>query len=177
MRIAFQNDFSMWNKFIERLQIVNIFEDDKVRITFFKNFNINSTFQQLVTTSPEQLLDFFAFVPNQCIIWKSDDDLLITIERYIDKIFYCEKILSCLIDILWNISLKDETISEKVIELTKELLDNLRTKHNKKQSELELSLQVWIQLFNHKINQKSLITWFSDDYFDGLAPINCYHRK
>ncbi|ETO02725.1 hypothetical protein RFI_34687, partial [Reticulomyxa filosa] len=69
------------------------------------------------------------------------------------------------------------------IELTKGLLDNAQTKHNEKQSGLE----VWIQLFNHKINQgvdqwtrlltESLKTWFSVDYFDGLAPINCYHRK
>ncbi|ETO07677.1 hypothetical protein RFI_29715, partial [Reticulomyxa filosa] len=204
MCIAFQNDFSMWNKFIERLQIVNIFEDDKVRVTFFKNFNVNGTFQQLVTISSEQLLNFFDFIQTQKNIWKSDDDLMETIGRYIDKIFYCKEILSCLIDILWNVlsifilfylnetnhvnyETVSETVSDKVIELTKRLLDNLRTKHNKKQSELELSLQVWIQLFNHKINQgvnqwtrlltESLKTWFSADYFDGLAPINCYHRK
>ncbi|ETO02666.1 hypothetical protein RFI_34752 [Reticulomyxa filosa] len=68
MCVSFRNDFSTWNKFIERLQIVKIFEDDKVRVTFFKNFNVNSTFQQLVTTSPEQLFNFFAFVQKQCIM-------------------------------------------------------------------------------------------------------------
>ncbi|ETO20433.1 hypothetical protein RFI_16784 [Reticulomyxa filosa] len=103
MCTAFRNDFSTWTKFIERLQSIHIFEDDKVRATFFKNFHVNSTFQQLVTTSSQRLFDFFAFVQKQKIIWKSDDDLLTTIERYIDNIFYCKEVLSCLIDILWNV--------------------------------------------------------------------------
>ncbi|ETO17817.1 hypothetical protein RFI_19495, partial [Reticulomyxa filosa] len=214
MCIAFQNDFSMWNKFIERLQIVNIFEDDKVRSTFFKNFKVNSTFQQLVTTSPEHLFNFFGFIQTQKNIWKSDDDLLTTIERYIDNIFYCEKIMSCLIDILWNVlsilffvcrvhankkftnvffevSLEDKSISDKVIDLTTQLLENIRTIREQRQSESEPSLKVWIQLFNHKINHqnqqkidkwnelltKSLKTWFNEDYFEESTPTNCYHRK
>ncbi|ETO00872.1 hypothetical protein RFI_36567, partial [Reticulomyxa filosa] len=149
MCIAFQNDFSMWNKFIERLQIVNIFEDDKVRSTFFKNFKVNSTFRQLVTTSSQHLFDFFGFIQTQKNIWKSDDDLLTTIERYINNIFYCEKIMSCLINILWNVlsifsfevSLEDNFISDKVIELTEQLLENIRTIREQRQSESESSLQ------------------------------------
>ncbi|ETN97217.1 hypothetical protein RFI_40315 [Reticulomyxa filosa] len=84
-----------------------------------------------------------------------------------------QTILSCLIDILWN----------KSDELTKQLLNNSQTKHNKKQSVLKF----WIQLFNHKVNQKidkwnkllteSLRTWFTRDDFDGSSFINCYHCK
>ncbi|ETO02347.1 hypothetical protein RFI_35089, partial [Reticulomyxa filosa] len=167
MCIAFQNDFSMWNKFIERLQSVNIFEDGKVRIIFFKNFQVNSTFRQLVTTSSQHLFDFFVkkITNNKKNSWKSDDDLLTTIKRYTDNIFYCEKIMSCLIDILWNVlsilffvcmvrrankkstnvffkvSLKDDSISDEVIDLTKQLLENIRTTREQKQSESEPSLK------------------------------------
>ncbi|ETO04382.1 hypothetical protein RFI_33015 [Reticulomyxa filosa] len=98
MCTAFRNDFSMWNKFIEQLQSIHIFEDDKVRIIFFENFNGDNTFQHLVTSKVKKNNKY-----KKKNSWKSDDDLLTTIEQYIDKIFYSKEILSCLIDILWNV--------------------------------------------------------------------------
>ncbi|ETO20432.1 hypothetical protein RFI_16783 [Reticulomyxa filosa] len=81
-----------------------------------------------------------------------------------------------------QLSLEDKSIKDKIFDLTQQLLY-----YEQKGSGSEQSLEVWIQLFNckveHNVNEwnkqltASLRTWFNSADLDGLLCNNCYHRK